>query len=129
MIPNTVTANTVSASICFYLLMGSGSKRLVPGFITNYFGGLLVGLVGASSALTLARLHSALTPCRVLIRNRLRAISEPAGDFDGGGGGLRVWCGGGCHPHTKKAETEGIAIVEYLYRIGRERRAKLYMYF
>ena len=28
------------------------------------------------------------------------------------------------HPHTKKAETEGIAIVEYLYRIGRERRAK-----
>jgi hypothetical protein len=28
------------------------------------------------------------------------------------------------HPHTKKAETEGIAIAEYLYRIGRERRAK-----
>ena len=109
--------------------MGSGSKRLVPGFITNYFGGLLVGLVGASSTLTLDRLHSTLAPSRVLPWNLVRAISKLAGDFDGGGGGLRVWCGGGCHPHTKKAETEGIAIVEYLYRIGRERRAKLYMYF
>jgi hypothetical protein len=37
--------------------------------------------------------------------------------------------GGSCHPHTKKAETEGIAIMEYLYRIGRERRAKLYIDF
>ena len=67
--------------------MGSGSKRLVPRFITNYFGGLLVGLVGASSTLTLALLHSTLAPSRVLLWYRLRAISELAGDFDGGEGG------------------------------------------
>jgi len=87
MIPNTVIAMTVSASIYLYLFMGSGSKRSTARFITNYFGGLLVGLVGASSALTLDSLHSTLVPSRVLPWNLVRAISEPAGDFDGGGGG------------------------------------------
>jgi hypothetical protein len=48
--------------------------------------GCCFGVLGAISTLTLARLHSTLTPCRVLIRNRLGAISESAGDFDGGEG-------------------------------------------
>ena len=44
------------------------------------------------------------------------------------------WRGGSCvviiivrtHPH-KKRKLRGIAFLRYLYRIGRERRAKLYM--
>lgn len=46
-----------------------------------------MGLVGASSTLTLDRLDSILAPSRVLLWNLVRAISEPAGDFDGGEGG------------------------------------------
>ena len=84
---------------------------------------VLVAVMGASPPHTLPRSASAMHPRPI---GRKPAICW---QIDPPAPAIARNDGGSCHPHTKKAETEGIAIVEYLYRIGRERRAKLYIDF
>ena len=96
--------------------------------------GVVVAVRGAYPPHTLARTASAPTQVRGKAQSRhgvgKYSLTWAIGQrIDPPAPAIARNDGGSCHPHTKKAETEGIAIVEYLYRIGRERRAKLHIDF
>ena len=85
--------------------------------------GVLLGVLVAYPPHTLSRSASAMHPHPI---GRKPAIGW---QIDPPAPAIARNDGGSCPPDTKKAETEVLSIAVYLYRIGRERRAKLYMYF